>query len=153
MPNPNQIDNPMDRAMELAHLAAKEDEVPVGAVIVHSGQIIGEGRNSRETQNDPCGHAEIQSIRAAAQFLKSWRLTDATLFVTLEPCPMCLAACQQARLSEVVYAAADPKGGALSLGYRLHEDLRTNHRFRVSQIADPRAEQVLKDFFIAKRKA
>src|SRR5690606_23511034 len=123
--------NWMDRALTLAQEAANKGEVPVGAVLVLDGRIVGEGCNQRETQHDPLGHAELIAIAGAARSLESWRLLNCELYVTLEPCPMCLAACQQARVQRVVYAAQDPKGGALSLGYSMHEDVRTNHRFEV----------------------
>lgn len=143
----------MEEALLLARQAAEEDEVPVGAVILSpEGKMIAQGYNRREQDQNPLAHAEILAIQAAAQLTKSWRLTDCTLVVTLEPCPMCLAACQQARIVKVIYGAADPKGGALSLGYRLHEDLRTHHRFSV--VHEPRSEcsEILSRFFQKKRK-
>src|SRR5690349_12340440 len=118
-------------ALELAEQAANEDEVPVGALIVFENRIIGRGYNRREQDQNPLAHAEILAIQEASQSLQTWRLNDCTLVVTLEPCPMCLAACQQARIKHVIYGAKDPKGGALSLGYTLHEDTRTHHRFSV----------------------
>jgi tRNA(adenine34) deaminase len=139
------------RALELARKAAAEDEVPVGAVIVHGGRIIGEGHNTREHGGDPTGHAEIHAIREAARRLGSWKLEGCELYVTLEPCPMCLAASQQARIERVVYGADDPKGGALALGYRLHEDVRTHHRFAVERAPDPECSRILTDFFKKKR--
>lgn len=142
----------MARALELGKRAASLDEVPVGAVILDAeGTIIGEGHNLRESQTDPCAHAEIIAIRAASQRLGAWRLTGCTLVVTLEPCPMCLGASQAARLQRVVFAATDPKGGALSLGYRLHEDTRTNHRFSVETLDAPEAGALLTEFFRRKR--
>jgi tRNA(adenine34) deaminase len=141
----------MSHALKLAETARKLDEVPVGAVITHRGVIVGEGFNRRETDQNPVAHAEILAIEAAAKKLGSWRLIDCVLHVTLEPCPMCLAACQQARIQEVVYGAQDSKGGALSLGYKLHEDARTNHRFLVRHEPDEASSQILKDFFAAKR--
>jgi tRNA(adenine34) deaminase len=140
------------QALELAHTAAAEDEVPVGAVVIHEGKVVGRGYNLREKNNDPIAHAEILAIRDAATRLGSWRLTDCELWVTLEPCPMCLAACQQARVSRVFYGAKDPKGGALSLGYLLHQDPKTNHRFEVSFEEDPACGAVLSGFFAKKRK-
>lgn len=142
--------------LKLAHrqalLAAKRDEVPVGAVIVSAdGKVLARAYNLREHQHNPVAHAEVLAIQKAARKLKSWRLLDCTLYVTLEPCPMCLAACQQARLTRVVFGATDPKGGALSLGYRLHEDQRTNHRFKVEHLPHEASSQVLKDFFRVKR--
>jgi tRNA(adenine34) deaminase len=142
----------MEAALELAQNAAALDEVPVGAVVVHQGKIVGRGLNRREQDHNPVAHAEILAIQEAAKNLNSWRLVDCTLYVSLEPCPMCLAACQQARVTEVVYGAKDPKGGALSLGYSLHEDVRTNHRFSVKYEEDPRCGQILSDFFKNKRK-
>jgi tRNA(Arg) A34 adenosine deaminase TadA len=142
----------MEEAFELARKASLADEVPVGAVIVHEGKVIGRGYNRRERDNNPCSHAEIEAIIEAARALKSWRLEDCRLVVTLEPCPMCLGACQQARLKEVIYGAVDPKGGALSLGYKLHEDARLNHRFAVRHAETPACGQILKDFFARKRK-
>lgn len=141
----------MQEALALAEEAAAQDEVPVGAVVVFEGKIIGRGFNQRETKQSPTAHAEILAIEEAAQSIGSWRLIDCLLYVTLEPCPMCLAGAQQARLKEIVYGATDPKGGALSLGYKVHEDLRTNHRFKVRYLETPACSQVLKEFFSKKR--
>jgi tRNA(adenine34) deaminase len=143
----------MTEALALARQAASEDEVPVGAVVVEtaSGRIVGRGRNRREADQNPLGHAEILAIGEAARSLASWRLSGHTLVVTLEPCPMCLAACQQARVDEVVYGAKDPKGGALSLGLCLHEDARTNHRFPATFAESSECGAVLTEFFRAKR--
>lgn len=141
----------MHEALELAKQAALEDEVPVGAVIVHAGRVVGRGHNHRERDQNPCSHAEIEAILEATRALGSWRLEGCELFVTLEPCPMCLGACQQARVEKVVYGAADPKGGALSLGYKIHEDVRFNHRFEAILEAEPECGKVLKEFFGRKR--
>lgn len=103
-------------ALRLAEAARAEDEVPVGAIVVQRERIVGCGYNRREREQNPLAHAELMAIRDASHTLGSWRLTDCILYVTLEPCPMCLAACQQARLSSVVYAAADPKRGSLEPG-------------------------------------
>ncbi len=138
-------------ALAQAQLAANQDEVPVGAIVIHEGQIVGMGYNQREQLNSPVAHAEIFAIQDAARHLGSWRLLDCVLYCTLEPCPMCLAACQQARVKEVVYGALDAKGGALSLGYRLNEDLRTNHRFTARYLETPACSQILKEFFGKKR--
>lgn len=140
-------------ALEEAKIAAAELEVPVGAVLVHAGSIVATGRNQREKLQSPISHAEIHALEAGAKYFGSWRLLDCTLYVTLEPCPMCLAACQQARVGRVVYGAADPKGGAISLGYRVHEDARMNHRFSVEALLDPACGGILTDFFRRKRKA
>lgn len=142
----------MAEALELARKAASEDEVPVGAVVIHEGKVIGRGYNRREQKRSPLAHAEILAIEEAARALESWRLVGCTLVVTLEPCPMCLAACQQARIEQVIYAAKDSKGGALSLGYALHQDEKTHHRFEVRQEPEPEAEELLKSFFQTKRK-
>jgi tRNA(adenine34) deaminase len=143
----------MAEALALARAAAAQDEVPVGAVVLHEGKIIGKGSNRRECDDDPTAHAEIFAIRQAAQQLGDWRLVGCTLVVTLEPCPMCLAASQLARLERIVYGARDAKGGALSLGYKLNEDARTNHRFEVEHVETPECSAVLKEFFSAKRKS
>ncbi|MFN7684191.1 MAG: nucleoside deaminase [Oligoflexia bacterium] len=143
--------DPMLVALELAKRAAAQDEVPVGAVILHEGKVIGEGWNQRESKQDPLSHAEVEAIRAAASRLNSWRLEGCTLVVTLEPCPMCLAAAQQARIRTLIYGADDPKGGALSLGYRFHEDVRVNHRFEVRRESKPECGSILTEFFKKKR--
>ena len=141
----------MQRALELAESAAQEDEVPVGAVIVYQDRIIGEGYNRRENHNNPIAHAEMEAIQSASRTLQSWRLIDCSLIVTLEPCPMCLAAAQQARIKEIIYGATDPKGGALSLGYFLNQDSRTNHRFPVTLVETPACGHILSKFFKKKR--
>lgn len=143
----------MQEALALARKAAEADEVPVGAVILSpDGRVIGKAHNLREKDQSPLAHAEILAIQEAAKSMGTWRLTDCLLVVTLEPCPMCLAACQQARIATVVYGAKDPKGGALSLGYALHEDQRTHHRFQVSYEAEPECSRILSEFFQKKRK-
>lgn len=148
--------SPMDEALALARRAADEDEVPVGAVVVREtpqgSEVVGRGWNRREAEQDPLGHAELMALREAARVTGSWRLTDCTLYVTLEPCPMCLGASQQARVRAIRFGATDPKGGALSLGYRLHEDARTNHRFAVEHAPDERCAEVLREFFRRKRR-
>ncbi|MBL7717055.1 MAG: nucleoside deaminase [Bdellovibrionales bacterium] len=141
----------LDLALEEASRAQAHGDVPVGAIIVHNGQVIAHGMNRRELDQDPTAHAEIIAIRAASTALKTWRLEGCALYVTLEPCAMCLASAQAARVELVVYGATDPKAGALSLGYRLHEDERTNHRFAVTLSEDPRCSQILKDFFSKRR--
>lgn len=138
-------------ALAEAKLAAGEDEVPVGAVVVRDGKAVATGRNARERLQSPISHAEIHALESAAKRTGSWRLEDCTLYVTLEPCPMCLAACQQARVARVVYGAKDPKGGALSLGYALHEDPRTNHRFTVEFVEEAECGEILTAFFRQRR--
>jgi len=138
-------------ALRLAHEAALEDEVPVGAVIVQDNVIISTGKNSREKNQSPLGHAELSAIESAAQAIGSWRLENCDLYVTLEPCPMCLSACQQARIRKVIYGAKDEKGGAICLGYHVHSDAKLNHRFEVIYQAQEECSQVLKYFFAKKR--
>jgi len=102
----------MTEALTEAHDAGSTGEVPVGAVVVVNGEIVARAGNRREVDSDPTAHAEILALRAAAAFRRDWRLENATLYVTLEPCPMCIAACRQARLELVVWGAADPRLGA-----------------------------------------
>ena len=117
----------MRAALEEARLAYDEGELPVGCVIVRDGQIVAAGRNTRERTGDPTGHAEITAIRRAAQALGDWRLTGCTLYVTLEPCPMCAGAISQSRVSRLVFGAADPKYGCAGSVYRIPEDPAFNH--------------------------
>ena len=117
----------MKLALQEAELALGEDEVPVGAVIVHEARVIGSAHNQREQLRDPTAHAEMIAITQAAEALQSWRLEGCTLYVTLEPCPMCAGAIVQARIPTVVYGAADPKAGAVRTLYRLLDDDRLNH--------------------------
>lgn len=143
----------MDEALHCARQAEAQDEVPVGAVVLDAqGAIIGRGYNLRESEQDPTAHAELLALREAARTIGSWRLEGCTLIVTLEPCPMCLGASQQSRVERVVYGATDPKGGAISLGYRLHEDQRTNHRFKLEHLATPACGAILSAFFSKKRR-
>ncbi len=138
-------------ALKLAHEAAAEDEVPVGALIVHDQVIIARGKNSREKNQSPLGHAELSAIENASKALGTWRLNECDLYVTLEPCPMCLSACQQARIRKVIYGAKDEKGGAICLGYHVHSDEKLNHRFEVVYEPQEECSRVLKDFFAKKR--
>ncbi len=136
-------------ALEEAEKAYQRYEVPVGAVLVGpDGKELIRASNVKESDNDPCGHAEIIAIREAAKILKSWRLLGTTLYVTLEPCPMCFAAMVQARIEQVVFGAYDPKGGALSLGYNLHKDKRLNHRFQVmGGVRHYECSKIISNFF------
>ena len=142
----------MRYALQQAEQAFEEEEVPVGAVIVHEGRIIGEGRNQREVLRDPTAHAEMLAITQAAETLKSWRLLDCTLYVTLEPCVMCAGALVNARIGRVVYGATDPKAGAVASLYEVCADVRLNHRPPVEAgvLADE-CGQLLKTFFAARR--
>ena len=142
----------MRRALDLARRALEEEEVPVGAVIVHNDRVLGEGYNQREALNDPTAHAEMIAITQAAENLGSWRLTDCALFVTLEPCPMCAGAIVQARLPTVVYGTSDPKGGACHSLYHLTDDVRLNHRATViGGVLREECRGLLQDFFARQR--
>jgi tRNA(adenine34) deaminase len=144
----------MEMALEEAGLAADEDEVPVGAVIVSLEKgVIARAHNEREKLRDPTAHAEMIAITQAAQALRSWRLEQCALYVTLEPCPMCAGAIVQARLPFVVYGATDPKAGACHTLYQITADPRLNHRAQVTPgvLAD-RCAAVLSSFFTRRRK-
>jgi tRNA(adenine34) deaminase len=140
------------RALDEARQAFDEDEVPVGAVIVYGERVIASAHNQREQLRDPTAHAEMIAITQAAESLGSWRLDDCTLYVTLEPCPMCAGAILQARIPWLVYGAADPKAGAVHTLYQLLADPRLNHRCQTVSgvLAGPCAE-ILTRFFQKKR--
>ncbi len=143
----------MEMALEEARTADFEDEVPVGAVIVHVERgVIARAHNQREQLKDPTAHAEMIALTQAAASLGSWRLENCFLYVTLEPCPMCAGAIVQARLPVVVYGCTDPKAGACHTLYQITTDPRLNHRCTVlgGVMRDPCA-QVLSDFFARKR--
>ena len=142
----------MREAIAEARLAAREGEVPIGAVIVRGDEIIARAHNRKESDRDPTAHAEILAIRRAARSFPSWRVEDAALYVTMEPCPMCAGAILSARIGRVVYGTADYKAGAVRTLYRLLEDQRLNHRCEV--VADVLAEEcrgLLRDFFCDQR--
>jgi tRNA(adenine34) deaminase len=140
-------------ALAEAEQALAEEEVPVGAVIVHQHQVIAAAHNQREQLRDPTAHAEMIAITQAASALASWRLQDCTLYVTLEPCPMCAGAILQARIPQVVYGAADPKAGAVHTLFHLLSDLRLNHRVEtVSGVLLDPCSQILSRFFQAQRR-
>jgi tRNA(adenine34) deaminase len=143
----------MRLALEEARAALGEDEVPIGAVIVRGEQVIASAHNQREQLRDPTAHAEMIAITQAAQSLGSWRLEGCTLYVTLEPCPMCAGAILQARVPEVVYGAADPKAGAVQSLYQLLADRRLNHTCRVvgGVLAEP-CGLILSQFFQEQRR-
>jgi tRNA(adenine34) deaminase len=145
----------MEMALEEAGVAAREDEVPVGAVVVSFERgVIGLAHNQREQLHDPTAHAEMIAITQAAQALQSWRLENCALYITLEPCPMCAGAIVLARLPLVVYGCPDPKAGACDTLFRITDDPRLNHRARVvGGVLGERCAAVLSDFFAAKRKA
>src|SRR5215468_4169674 len=138
----------MRMALAEARAALAENEVPIGAVIVHADQVIASAHNQREQLRDPTAHAEMIAITQAAEALGTWRLADCTLYVTLEPCPMCAGAIVQARIPRVIYGARDPKAGACDSLYRLTADPRLNHRAEVcgGLLADE-CGAVLAEFF------
>jgi len=144
---------PMRRALREAEAALAEDEVPVGAVVVQGDRIVASAHNQREQLHDPTAHAEMIAITQAAQTLGSWRLDGCTLYVTLEPCPMCAGAIVLARLPRLVFGATDPKAGAVASLYRLLEDARLNHQVEVvaGVLAAPCGE-ILTKFFEQKRR-
>jgi len=143
----------MGLALEQAHSARRLGEVPVGAIVVRSGGVIGAGHNLTQTENDPSAHAEMVAIRRAAATLGHWRLLDCTLYVTLEPCTMCAGAIVLSRIPRVVYAAPDPKAGMCGSLGNLIQDPRLNHRARLT--GDVRAEEsaeLLRAFFRDRRR-
>jgi len=143
----------MDRCLELARQAEAEGEVPIAAICVHEGVIVGEGRNSREGAKNPMGHAEMDALRQASERLGRWRLNGVTLYVTLEPCAMCAGAAVLSRVDRVVYATRDPKAGAIDTLYGIGRDSRLNHRFEVKEGTRREiAAQMLREFFRARRK-
>ena len=143
----------MAHALALAERAAEQGEVPVGAVLVANGRIIGEGWNQMIALHDPTAHAEMQAVRAACAKTGNYRLTDATLYVTLEPCAMCAGALVHARVNRVVFAASDPRAGAAGSVLSVLNNLQLNHRCQVeSGLQAARAGALLTDFFQNKRK-
>lgn len=158
-------DDYMLLAIEEARLAAAKDEVPIGAVVVYEPidrgtrkplappKVIARAHNLRETTRDPAGHAEFLAMKEASRVLDAWRLTDCTVYVTLEPCIMCAGLMHQSRISRCVYGAPDQKAGALGTLYSVHEDERLNHRFEVSAgVMQDECVALLQDFFAARRK-
>jgi len=143
----------MMAAIEEAGKAAAIGEVPIGAVVVRNGEIVGRGYNLRETQKDPTLHAEMIAIREASEKLGGWRLIGCTLYVTLEPCPMCAGAIVQSRIEQVVYGARDPKAGCAGTLMNLLEEPRFNHQVPVMEgVLAEECAQMLKDFFRGLRK-
>jgi len=144
----------IERAIELATIAASEGEVPVGAVVyrTETGERLGEGANRRETDDDPTAHAEIIAIKQAATTIGDWRLNQCTLAVTLEPCVMCAGAIVNARVGRLVYGATDPKGGAIESLYEIAGDERLNHRLPViSGVHEQECGDLLRAFFRERR--
>jgi len=142
----------MKEAVAFARIAFAEQEVPVGAVVVREGRLLGRGRNRREGLQDPTHHAEIEALREAARAAGTWRLDGATLYATLEPCPMCAGAAVNARVARIVFGCADPKAGYCGSLANVPQDPRLNHRCDVEGglLADDCAE-LLRLFFRARR--
>ncbi|MFA7537088.1 MAG: tRNA adenosine(34) deaminase TadA [Desulfuromonadales bacterium] len=138
----------MREALMEAAAAERLGEVPIGALVVHDGAIVGRGHNLRETSNDPTTHAEMLAIRQAAKALGSWRLLDCTLYVTLEPCTMCMGAIILARIPRLVYACRDPRAGAVGSIYDFSRDDRFNHRVQVLEgVCAEESSAMLSGFF------
>ena len=143
----------MAQALAEARLAAEEGEVPIGAVLVADGRVVGRGRNARERLRDPTAHAEILALQEASRALESWRLSGATMYATLEPCPMCAGALVNARIDRLVYGVADPKAGAVDTLFDLVRDRRLNHRVEVaSGVLAQECGEILREFFRQRRK-
>ena len=144
----NQDEKWMRVALQEASLALEKKEVPVGAVVVYQDKIIGRGNNQTESLYDPTAHAEILAIGAAANYLNSWRLSEAVLYVTLEPCAMCAGAIVLARMKKLVFGAFDPKAGACGSLYNLVQDGRLNHQVEVvPEVLKEDCSALLKAFF------
>ncbi len=142
----------MQKALRLAEEAANCGEVPIGAVLVWNGEILAEARNRREEYMDATAHAEILALRFAGQALGGWRLMGTTLYVTLEPCPMCAGALVQARVARLVYGAPDPKAGAAGTLYNITHDERLNHRLEITAgIMGEECAFLLQKFFRERR--
>ncbi len=144
----------MTEALAEARLAMAEGEVPIGCVIVHdpTARIVGRGHNLRESAQDPTAHAEMIALRQAAKELESWRLPDCSLYVTLEPCPMCAGAIIQARIARIIYGCPDPKAGAVRTLYQICDDPRLNHCAQVIEgVREDECAELLREFFRKQR--
>jgi tRNA(adenine34) deaminase len=142
----------MKLAIEQAQIAEENGDVPIGAVIVYKDQIIGKAYNQREQLKDPTAHAEIIALTQAAAYLESWRLNGCTMYVTLEPCPMCAGALVLARMDRLVFGCDDPKAGACGSLYDIVRDNRLNHRLEVTTgVLTDECSRLLQDFFQKKR--
>ena len=143
----------MERALNQAKVAYKRGEVPVGAVVVKDGKVISRGYNLRETTNDPTAHAELLAMKKASKKLNSWRLSGCTLYVTLEPCPMCSGVIVNSRIDRVVFGAYDQKAGCCTTLYHLCNDERFNHRAEIlGGVMEDACAKILSDFFKEKRR-
>jgi len=142
----------MKAAIDQAHIALENGDVPIGAVIVHQNQIIAKGLNLRHKLNDPTAHAEIIALTAAAEYIGNWRLHGCSIYVTLEPCCMCAGAMVLARLDRLVYGCDDPKAGACGSLYNIVQDERLNHRLEITKgVLAEDCAKLLQDFFKKKR--
>jgi tRNA(adenine34) deaminase len=142
----------MRLALREASRALEHDDVPIGAVIVHNGEVVGAGHNEREVRADPTAHAEMVALREAARALGSWRLLDAVMYVTLEPCAMCAGAIVLARVPRVVFGTRDPKAGAAGSVLDVLDEPRLNHRPQVqSGLLDEDCADILRAFFSSRR--
>ncbi len=142
----------MELALQQAALAPHIGEVPIGAVLVHNQEVIAAGHNYREVSQDPTAHAEMIVIRKAAAWLRTWRLTDTILYVTLEPCAMCAGAIVQSRIARIVFGAWDPKAGACGSIFDIPAERRLNHRVHVTGgLLERESRELLQEFFRAKR--
>ena len=143
----------MQMALEEAELAALEDEVPVGCVIVKGDRVIAKAHNLRETNHDPLGHAETLAIKKASEVLNDWQLVDCELYVTVEPCIMCAGAIIQSRISKVIYGAPDLKGGAFGSSINVLNASNINHHPEViSGVLEKECTEIIKNYFKSKRK-
>jgi len=143
----------MKIAIEQAKIAEENGDVPIGAVIVYKNQIIGKAYNQRQQLQDPTAHAEIIALTQAAAFVESWRLNGCTIYVTLEPCPMCAGALVLARIDRLVYGCDDTKTGACKSLYNIVQDERLNHRLEVtSDVLEEQCREQLQEFFARRRK-
>ncbi len=143
----------MELALREAEVALERREVPVGAVIVREGKVIGKGSNQSEMLQDPTAHAEMIALTAAAAHLESRRLQECTMYVTLEPCPMCAGAIVLSRLPSLVFGAYDPKAGAVSSLFTITNDIRLNHRVHtIGGVLEEKCGAILKEFFLEQRK-
>lgn len=151
--DPTQDETFMRMALEQAALAPESGEVPIGAVLIHQGQVLARAHNLRETRQDPTAHAEILVIQEAAEKLGTWRLIDCTLYVSLEPCPMCAGAIVQSRIARTVFGAWDPKTGACGSLMDIPTDPRLNHRVMVAGgLCELESQALLREFFQQRRR-
>lgn len=142
----------MTAALAEARRAEAEGEVPVGAIAVAGGQVVGFGHNRPIGLSDPTAHAEVIALRSAASRLESYRLGEVSIYVTLEPCVMCVGAMVNARISRVIYGARDEKAGALGSVYDIGRDGRLNHRFEVvAGVMEPECAEMMREFFLTRR--